>query len=147
MGGTFNLSSLCTCPNPCADCCISVGCCSNRLPGTLYADVNQTTPACAVTTITLTWDGATYWKGSGTITCGGVCAGAQLVYLRLSCVAVGPIFQFRLGVSCDNFTNENTYQPPTTTQCNPLQLTFSGTTPALGCATCASDALAITVYE
>jgi len=145
MGGTFDLSSLCGCGSDCADCCgISTVCCGPTIPLTLYADVNQFAPGCAVSTITLTYDGSTYWTGSGSFACGGACGSTQAIYIRVRCL---PATTWELQTSCDNFVNTNNYGALVTV-CSPFQLTFAApATPLLGCATCASDTLTVVVYQ
>lgn len=73
--GTIDLTGLCGCPDPCADCCgIPIDCCSGTIPQTIHLTFT-TYPGsdctCANGSFALVWDGSK-WTGTGVFgTCGG----------------------------------------------------------------------------
>jgi hypothetical protein len=111
-------------PCPAAGCGVQTACCASAVPTTLHL-----TLALDGSTVVLTWDGRTYWAGSGPVSCG------DGVAWRLSCTG-SDVGGLKLEFSC----NGGTWQPSTQAvggACDPLSVTYQvGLSPLFGCTNC-----------
>ncbi len=111
-------------PCPAVGCSVQTACCASALPTTLHLSL-----ALDGSTVVLTWDGSTYWGGSGAVSCG------DGLRWRLSCTGAD-VGGLKLEFSC----NGGTWQPTTQAvggACDPLSVTYQvGLNPGFGCTAC-----------
>ncbi len=152
--GSFSLSDLCGCPNPCTDCCTVNECGCTGIPRTLHATCQVTVAGspCIASVIPLTYNAVSdYWEGSGTLQCStetgmpATCDASILLQIRFYC---GSIMsgQFRIKFSCDSFVHFTDQQPDESgASCSPFNFPFMVLGfPAL-CTPCALNSCIITV--
>ncbi len=146
--GTIDLTTLCSCPDPCPTCCGVVTDCCSDVPKTLHATVQFPAQSCTASVITLIYNSGTgYWEGNGSATCTlnpmTPCDETDALYLRLLCQIDAGAPTWHVLSSCDNFANQ-TDTPNDGFVCTPLQINFSGIGVPIACA-CSADLLTVTV--
>lgn len=140
--GTFSLSDLCDCPDPCPDCCDVDNLCCTGVPRTLHATVHSS--PCSAFVIVLTYSGGV-WTGSGTVGCstdGFTCNQSVTLTVTLACIVVSGIPVWDIKITCDG-THFFETNPPASVSCSPFQVVFTVAAP-VGCSGCIIPEITVT---